>query len=445
MADSPDGTDSVAESVDDNQLTIRIPNPKHYMARQSQWKGRRGKPRCDHCRLNNLKCDRVLPTCNHCAWANGRDCKYTPLPTPAHRGIPRCDRCRQKNLKCDRSLPVCNHCSEENEVECNYTPKKRHKVPTDHDMPAGAQASLTAADSGMIAGPSGSHVFESELRTEPQIRQYMPPHTPPVRDGSTPMNEDGDSGYQQGPDGQFTLGMIVTTPHIDPWTHGSFAPLPEAIIHVLRTVNAIEMPSRHAFDEALGRFVAGLSSELRETATFTIESYSEVARAVSEGTVAELPPKLKMWATCHHARAGSRKSYLILLPRDAFYNMNPADEEKLRANYIVQTDGEANGSASDRFPENGSNSLESAAVFERVPVQSQIYDILVFTHRNHGVASTMLFEARRIGIATITWPMVEMFIRLCPLCKMRAKGGVRHSMADEDIVTYRPNAPTPSR
>lgn len=55
MADSPDGTDSVAESVDENQLTIRIPNPKHYMARQSQWKGRRGKPRCDHCRVNNLK------------------------------------------------------------------------------------------------------------------------------------------------------------------------------------------------------------------------------------------------------------------------------------------------------------------------------------------------------------------------------------------------------
>lgn len=132
---------------------------------------------------------------------------------------------------------MCNHCSEDNEAECNYTPKKRHKVPTDHgnprerpvqpygaktasflvsdssQQPAGAQSHqgqgqgpITAADSGMIAGPSGSHVFESELRTEPQIRQYMPPHTPPVRDGSTPMNgEDGEGGYQMvGPDGQFT-------------------------------------------------------------------------------------------------------------------------------------------------------------------------------------------------------------------------------------------------
>jgi hypothetical protein len=55
--DSPsaDDSDSVGDLHDDGQLTIRIPNPKHYMARQSQWKGRRGKPRCDHCRVNNLK------------------------------------------------------------------------------------------------------------------------------------------------------------------------------------------------------------------------------------------------------------------------------------------------------------------------------------------------------------------------------------------------------
>ena len=55
MSDSPEELDSADELNDDTQLTIRIPNPKVYMARQSQWKGRRGKPRCDHCRLNNLK------------------------------------------------------------------------------------------------------------------------------------------------------------------------------------------------------------------------------------------------------------------------------------------------------------------------------------------------------------------------------------------------------
>ena len=191
----------------------------------------------------------------------------------------------------------------------------------------------------------------------------------------------------------------MTTPHIDPWHHPSFAPLPEAIIRTLRTVNAIEMPSRHAVEDSLSRFVAGLSPELRDTATFTPDVYADIARSVAEGQVAELSPRLRMWATCHHARAGSRKSHLILLPRDAFYSMNPVDEEKLRANYIVQTDGEgAVQQAVVKFPENGGNSLESAAVFERVPVQSQIYDVLVYTHRNHGSTSSMLFEARRIGI-----------------------------------------------
>ena len=55
MVDSHDDTDSAPEPIEDGQLTIRIPNPKVYMARQSMWIGRRGKPRCDHCRMKNLK------------------------------------------------------------------------------------------------------------------------------------------------------------------------------------------------------------------------------------------------------------------------------------------------------------------------------------------------------------------------------------------------------
>ncbi|OJT10765.1 hypothetical protein TRAPUB_12707 [Trametes pubescens] len=440
MADSPAAqSDSPAESGDDSQLTIRIPNPKVYMARQSQWKGRRGKPRCDHCRLNNLKCDRVLPTCNHC-WAAGRECKYTPLPTPAHRGIPRCDRCRLKNLKCDRNLPVCNHCQEDNETDCNYTPKKRHKVPSDHgparDRPVAPYASKTASflvnehpadeespKNGSPAGPSSGPVFEGEMRTEPLIRQYVPPHSLPpgaAIDEEVPMEQDPDGSFQQsGPDGSFTWvnvlsvmcrisradvrmrleqGMIVTTPHIDPWMHPSFVPLPDVVLRGLRAVNAIEMPSRHAFEEALYKFLTGLSQELRETATFPAEMYAEVSRAISESRLPSLSLRLQTWTSCHHARSGSSKRHLILLPRDAFYNMNREDEEKLRLNYVMQADGEENSESAKKLAENGLSPLQSAAVFERVPVQNQIYDVLVYTHRTHGSSSTMLFEARRIGV-----------------------------------------------
>lgn len=47
--------DVVMDDSDDPQLTIRIPNPKVYMARQSLWVGHRGKLRCDQCRAHNLK------------------------------------------------------------------------------------------------------------------------------------------------------------------------------------------------------------------------------------------------------------------------------------------------------------------------------------------------------------------------------------------------------
>jgi hypothetical protein len=53
---------------DDLQLKIRIPNPRVYMEKQySQWKGQRGRPRCDHCREKNLKVRHALgPGCREC-------------------------------------------------------------------------------------------------------------------------------------------------------------------------------------------------------------------------------------------------------------------------------------------------------------------------------------------------------------------------------------------
>ncbi|PCH43734.1 hypothetical protein WOLCODRAFT_138555 [Wolfiporia cocos MD-104 SS10] len=474
MAGSPDGTESVGESGDDGQLTIRIPNPKVYMARQSQWKGRRGKPRCDHCRLNNLKCDRVLPACNHCAFpGSGRECKYTPLPTPAHRGIPRCDRCRSKNLKCDRNLPVCNHCADENEDDCNYTPKKRHKVPSDHtttkDRPVAPYTAKTASFlvSDVPSNGSGDPSPEGSAGSGPSRGS---PHPLDQEDDiGMPPDADTEMFQQVGPDGAITWvrkialpplaskgaashtyhrpflldqGMIVTTPHIDPWMHPAFAPLPDIVLQTLTSVNAIEMPSRHAFDEALMRFVGGLAPELRETATFMPDLYAEIAHAVSEGLVANLSPRLQLWATCHHARSGSRRHHLIVLPRDNFYNMTRADEEKLRAMYITQADGEVDPAKVEQTAEGAPGPVDALAAFERVPVQQQIYDILVYTHRTHSSAAEMLKEARRIGIATVTWPMVELFVRLCPLCKMRAKGHPR-AVPEEDPVLFR--QPIPKR
>lgn len=71
-------------------------------------------------------------------------------------------------------------------------------------MPAGQGGSAAAADSGRII--SGSHVFESEIRTEPQIRQYIPPHSHPGGEHlDNRDNNNASTSYQQGgPDSNFT-------------------------------------------------------------------------------------------------------------------------------------------------------------------------------------------------------------------------------------------------
>jgi hypothetical protein len=88
MESSFDDTDSVGDQGDDGQLTIKIPNPKVYKARQSLWIGRRGKPRCDHCRLNNLKVSQPLQfvMCNFSAAFDSylSATVFSPLVTIVH-------------------------------------------------------------------------------------------------------------------------------------------------------------------------------------------------------------------------------------------------------------------------------------------------------------------------------------------------------------------------
>ncbi|TFK54368.1 hypothetical protein OE88DRAFT_1655016 [Heliocybe sulcata] len=467
-ADSPEETDSVGAPSDDGGLTIRIPNPKVYMARQSQWKGRRGKPRCDHCRTNNLKCDRVLPACNHCVWSNGKDCRYTPLPTPAHRGIPRCDRCRIKNLKCDRNLPVCNHCDNEEGAECNYTPKKRHKIPEEHISselkPIAASPYTTKSasflvsdvppsDDSMDAEPSAEKLSRelaggserspslnakedkkqaldrqriaqqaaNVRKLERSVQPWMTKSNLPPLAPKTALPGESSSSL---PSCFLDQRSMLVPPRVEPWAHPEFSALPEVVLRHLRSANAMEMPSRQSFDESLVSYFMNLAAELKETAAFPPDAYAEVAKAVAKGDVSTLSPRRLMWTEIHHIRSGSAKRHLLLLPRDPYFQIDRADEEKLRVEYVAHIDRKT--PYEEPKVSNGKDSGETASLewtlaFERVPVQTQLYDVLVYAHRNHGSSSSMLFEARRVGIATITWPMVEIFTRLCPLCNLRAK------------------------
>ncbi|KAF8482703.1 hypothetical protein DFH94DRAFT_729031 [Russula ochroleuca] len=442
-------SESLGDSTEDNPLTIRLPNPRSFLARQSQWKGRRGKPRCDHCRLNNLKCDRVLPTCNHCSWAN-RECKYTPLPTPAHRGIPRCDRCRFHNLKCDRNLPVCNHCTEDDGAECNYTPKKRHKVPTDHAQSikdrtpvpyVTKSASFLVTDladdekystGNWIAehpeGPKGNlstniHEIDS---TGSQNSDNEDDHV----DGDLSLsNQGGPSRNDQSklgsnpPETRYQYdGTRLTIRHIEPWYHSDFAPLPRSVLQGIRTASPSEMPVRHDYDKALWKFLADLPPELREVSAFAPDVYGGLAQAIEKGDTTTLTERVRSWVIHHHVRTGSRKYRLLLLPREQYFVIRPEKEEKLRNEFIADVDGDVFLSKPPSANSQGKQALrEGANAFIRVPVSPQIYDALVYAHKNHATPSATLTQIRQAGIGCITWPMIELFHRLCPICTSRSK------------------------
>ncbi|KAF8444508.1 hypothetical protein L210DRAFT_3628889 [Boletus edulis BED1] len=477
MSDSPEELDSAEELNDDTQLTIRIPNPKVYMARQSQWKGRRGKPRCDHCRMNNLKCDRVLPTCNHCSWINGRECKYTPLPTPAHRGIPRCDRCRLRNLKCDRNLPVCNHCAEDSKTECNYTPKKRHKVPSDHTTvrdkqtpPYGAKTASflvseipSSEEPGSVPRNSqgdssdGHSFYGQNVASSSHRRPRGSLSDVSRRDDKSPHNQfktPEPSGRQTASSSSVpprqTLttnklsfishsfsdqGTISSKPLVESWGHPLFAPLPDVIIQRISNVNPVEMPNRAQFEENFARFLDGLPPELLETAALTPEVYADVCRFLSGDEADHLSDRLKMWVSFHHVRLGSEKYHLLLIPRDAFFQLAASEEEKLRRDYINHIDNHPNTSSTISpkadVIDHELGGFDWTRAFERIPVRNQIYDILVYAHRTHSSSTSMVSETRRIGMAAITWPMVEIFTQLCPLCSLRNKSNSSHSIKSE--------------
>jgi hypothetical protein len=204
-------------------------------------------------------------------------------------------------------------------------------------------------------------------------------------------------------------GVLISRSNVDPWTHPAFAPLPEIVLHRLSTVNCVEMPNRHSFDESLSTFLAQLMPEIRETATFVPDVYAKICRYIARGDTSKLPERLRMWTSFHHVRLGSDKYSLLLKPRDAYFDIGPIEEEKLRRDYVKHIDGKASA-ASDEYirnhryakdsGEHGLDPLEWTTAFERLPVQPQIYDILVYAHRAHGTTSSMLFEVRRLGVVS---------------------------------------------
>ena len=320
-------------------------------------------------------------------------------------------------------------------AQCNYTPKKRQRVPTDGNGAVSSQSvsygSKTAAFLLSDMGPSNFAITgsPSSLQYPPSTHKLMPrgshsidpipagsshykpqnhhlsfdPEVPPYHRSSSHTLHDSDWRRQQQRsvipvDRPRTVDPIpIEHVPIEPWHDPHFVSLPRAITHTVRTLNGSELPSRRVFDGTLTTFLMGLSVELQETAAFSPAHYASIAECLYRHDTSALPPRLRSWTLCHHVRSGSRKRHLILVPRESFYGSSRDEEETAAAMYIKQVD------------EDTGNDVSGSGSFERIPVQSQIFDVLLYAHRAHSSPTFMLADIRRVGMVShILWDSLQL-------------------------------------
>ncbi|PPQ99744.1 hypothetical protein CVT24_009727 [Panaeolus cyanescens] len=450
-----DPMDRTQDEEDEERIIIRIPTSKAYLTQniqESNWTGHRGKPRCDHCRANNLRCDRVLPMCNHCAWAKQDKCVYTPLPTPAHRGIPRCDRCRSLNMKCDRNLPICGNCKVADGRPCNYTAKRRNKGTTEADSIPGPMPQPSSS------WPHPMPHITPKMEHEPQTLSFLTHSAPSTNIVHSPSPEpERVAAHGTSHTGRFTADyarvkppileplpipvdarivhspspeiveyipppnqyyppvlpepkILINAAHVEPWSHPTFVSLPHVVWEGLRAIDPVEMPNRQEFESALDAFQAHMIPDIRETTIFTMEQYSTLAHALNTGDFSNLTPRQGQWAKIHRLSAASSKCLLVVAPRDSAFELNEDMAKKYKDEFVR-----------DRMK--GLVEADSMQVqyYDQIPVQNQIYDILTYAHRSHLGADQMLIEVVRLNFTLISYPMAELYVRMCPLCKIRSQ------------------------
>ncbi|KAG6864875.1 hypothetical protein C0991_006642 [Blastosporella zonata] len=203
--------------------------------------------------------------------------------------------------------------------------------------------------------------------------------------------------------------------HYIPWSSSSFAPLPNFMNIQLKSLSPVEFPDSVAFNETLSAFLEGMMIELRETFCIMPDIYNDVYRCLSRGDISKLSPRMREWASYHHLCSGSDNFHLILSPREELYQADDLKREACRQKYCHYVDDVAGQLENlDAFPR---TMMDGAELFERLPVFDQIFDILTYAHIDHKDPLEMLTRIRKLGFATITWPMAELYTLLCPVCE----------------------------
>lgn len=203
-------------------------------------------------------------------------------------------------------------------------------------------------------------------------------------------------------------GAVVGSLTVEPWDNHAFAPLPDAVLRRLALTNLVEMPDKAIFEELLDDFLSNLIPELRETACPSPEVYAAVVQALSGNKSTTVSDSVQFWMSCHPLRLGSRKTNLLIIPRDSiFLHSENREGEGLLKGFQTFVDGDADkggkGVSNDSpsvVADTEPDLSECIASFERIPVRNQVYDILTYAHREHVSSSVMLDETRKIAIVS---------------------------------------------
>jgi hypothetical protein len=351
-------------------------------------------------------------------------------------------------MQCDRSLPLCNNCEEAKETDCNYTPKKRNKTPIER-LPI-RERSLAAAYASApppFYHPQQPPDDESDIESESSISIQAPSYAIQSNMGRLPSSYNKDEIWDADPHSSRIMSshskvfkkppsshslsqqpynhhshkasatssytshstdvhkntVSVHCERIEPWSDSSFIPLPEPLLHVITSLNVSEMPRRAAFSEAFTAFLGDMGPELREVTAFSPQVYTSFWGSVLKNDFAGQSSYLVTWAKIHHVRIGSQRYLLLLLPKDVIFQAQPKEETQLHQKYINKMDSRRG--LADKEPMldsyRTSSTPEWNTAFERIPVEPQIFDILVYAHRDHAKATEMVLEIRQIGFVSL--------------------------------------------
>jgi hypothetical protein len=97
----------------------------------------------------------------------------------------------------------------------------------------------------------------------------------------------------------------------------------------------------------------------------------------------------------NHVGTGSLKINRLTRLREDFMSVSEDDERLFRKTYIEHADAGVEDLLLPRGRDR--TTAEWARPFERIPIQPQIFDLLVYGHRHHYGSHYMVFEIRRAG------------------------------------------------